>query len=270
MRVGCVAAVSLTVGAITAWALVGAWLSAHSAVTAAGPASLDELVILTASSLALAIAAWLCAGTLLELLSHVPGRIGRVAQRWSDRLTPALARRVAAFVLGVGVGVAGGPTQSVAAPRGSGSSVVASVADPGFLPAPSSSAPANPATPAVPADPGFAPAPPEAGFTPASPTVRPQPDPGLLAGRPHRTGQPGDPPLTGAHDDAQVVVHRGDSLWSIAARHLGPRATDAEIAAEWPRWFEANRSVIGDDPDRILPGQILRVPDAQPTASVNR
>jgi nucleoid-associated protein YgaU len=79
--------------------------------------------------------------------------------------------------------------------------------------------------------------------------VRPQPDPGLLGGRPT--------PAT----DSEVVVHRGDSLWSIAARHLGSRASDAEIAHAWPQWFHLNRDVIGNDPDVILPGQVLRIPD---------
>ncbi len=55
-------------------------------------------------------------------------------------------------------------------------------------------------------------------------------------------------------------MHRGDSLWSIAARHLGPGASDAEIARAWPAWFAENRDVVGDDPDLILPGQVLRPP----------
>jgi nucleoid-associated protein YgaU len=58
------------------------------------------------------------------------------------------------------------------------------------------------------------------------------------------------------------VVRRGDSLWSIAARHLGPGASDAEIAAQWPRWWHANRAVIGTDPDLILPGTRLIPPSS--------
>ena len=56
-------------------------------------------------------------------------------------------------------------------------------------------------------------------------------------------------------------MRRGDSLWSIAARHLGPDASDAEIARAWPAWFEANRDVVGDDPDLLRPGQVLRAPE---------
>ena len=58
----------------------------------------------------------------------------------------------------------------------------------------------------------------------------------------------------------QVAVNRGDTLWSIAAHRLGPKATSAEIDAEWHRWFAANRKVIGADADAIEPGQLLSPP----------
>jgi nucleoid-associated protein YgaU len=57
-----------------------------------------------------------------------------------------------------------------------------------------------------------------------------------------------------------VVVHRGDNLWSIAARHLGPSATAADIDAEWHRWYVANRDVIGADANLLHPGQRLACP----------
>lgn len=60
-------------------------------------------------------------------------------------------------------------------------------------------------------------------------------------------------------------VQRGDSLWRIAAATLadpGDRTpTSANIARFWPRIFEANRSLIGDDPNLILPGQHLTIPE---------
>ena len=61
----------------------------------------------------------------------------------------------------------------------------------------------------------------------------------------------------------RVVVRRGDTLWSVAARSLGPGATDAEVLAEWPRWYAANRDVIGPDPGLLLPGQQLQAPRSQ-------
>jgi nucleoid-associated protein YgaU len=49
------------------------------------------------------------------------------------------------------------------------------------------------------------------------------------------------------------VVRSGDSLSRIAKRHYG----NAKL---WPRIYEANRALIGDDPDLIQPGQSLVLP----------
>lgn len=57
-----------------------------------------------------------------------------------------------------------------------------------------------------------------------------------------------------------VIVHRGDSLWKLAARDLGPGADDAHVDAAWRRWYAANREVIGGDPNLIEPGQRLQSP----------
>lgn len=63
------------------------------------------------------------------------------------------------------------------------------------------------------------------------------------------------------HDHSRtVVVRRGDSLWSLAAAHLPGRPSDAQTARAWPRWYAANRAVVGADPDLIHPGQRLRAP----------
>jgi nucleoid-associated protein YgaU len=67
-----------------------------------------------------------------------------------------------------------------------------------------------------------------------------------------------------ARSATPVVVHRGDTLWAIAARRLPPTASAAAVAASWPRWYAVNRRVIGADPDLILPGQILRPPADRP------
>jgi resuscitation-promoting factor RpfA len=64
------------------------------------------------------------------------------------------------------------------------------------------------------------------------------------------------------------VVRRGDTLWDIAARHLGPGATAVDISREWPAWYDANRTVIGSDPGVIRPGEILSPPSAS-TAPVS-
>ena len=48
------------------------------------------------------------------------------------------------------------------------------------------------------------------------------------------------------------TVQEGDTLSHIAQRHYGR-------ASRWHAIFEANRDQL-DDPDRIYPGQVLRLP----------
>ncbi len=57
----------------------------------------------------------------------------------------------------------------------------------------------------------------------------------------------------------------GDTLWSIAADDLPAGSTDARIAARWHAIYAANRSLIGPDPDVIVPGQRLRLPGKDPS-----
>ena len=58
-----------------------------------------------------------------------------------------------------------------------------------------------------------------------------------------------------------VRVRPGDSLWSISRGLLPSGSDDARIAGAWHRLHSANHSRIGDDPDLILPGTRLVVPD---------
>lgn len=55
------------------------------------------------------------------------------------------------------------------------------------------------------------------------------------------------------------VVRPGDSLWSIADSHPEP-GTSGSVHERWQAIWQANRDVVGDDPDLILPGQALRLP----------
>ncbi|WP_022924164.1 LysM peptidoglycan-binding domain-containing protein [Serinicoccus marinus] len=90
---------------------------------------------------------------------------------------------------------------------------------------------------------------PTPGWTPTSgPTQPAHADVALVSGR--------------VADDLpdRHVVRRGDTLWDLAQRHLGADATAVQVAQEWPRWYAANRGVIGPDPDLLLPGQELVVP----------
>lgn len=245
-----------------------------------GPTNPPEALTLTAAALSTALLAWLCLSLALALVACLPGPPGNAARRVAERLTPATARHWAAFLLGVGLGGAVMPGSAVAGPasvsdfaRSPSMSAVAvpeprwataTTLGPGWSPSSAPVAPETRGAPGAPVEPastrrhtsrsgGSGGAPPDGpGWTPSRPSTRPIRTPDLL------TSNRGS--ATTADEDAALVVRRGDTLWDIAARHLGRDATDSAIAAEWPRWYEANRELIGADPDLILPGQRLRPP----------
>ena len=62
-----------------------------------------------------------------------------------------------------------------------------------------------------------------------------------------------------------VEVVSDDSLWRLADRQLAPDATDKDIQEAAAALYEANRTVIGPDPDLIQPGTRLTVPEGQGT-----
>lgn len=69
------------------------------------------------------------------------------------------------------------------------------------------------------------------------------------------SGQYGDPapaPSPQPSGSTYTVVE-GDTLWDIAATHLGD-------ATRWPEIYSLNQGVIGDNPDLIYPGQELQLP----------
>jgi nucleoid-associated protein YgaU len=178
--------------------------------------------------------------------------VGAVFERLAEFLTPRFARRLLSLTLGASVG-----TVALPAPV----AFATSTADAGDrqhgLPAPTPgySVSSHAVTTVTQAD--------DVGSTPAAPRPGWLPDRPPPAISPHqaRLLAPALRPTSTASDT--LTVRRGDTLWSIAAAHLGPGATDAEVAAEWPRWYEANRAVIGDDPDEIVPGQQLQTPLAE-------
>ena len=70
----------------------------------------------------------------------------------------------------------------------------------------------------------------------------------------------------GRHESVEGQTHAayrvqpGDSLWRIAAHHLGPEATTAQTAREVNRLWELNQQRIGTgNPDLIFPGQTLQM-----------
>ncbi|WP_432544427.1 LysM peptidoglycan-binding domain-containing protein [Kineococcus sp. SYSU DK002] len=164
---------------------------------------------------------WLALSVLVALVDEV--RVRRSPRR-AVRLTPGVpvvVRRLVALVVGVLVG----------------SSALSAVA----------------------AERGAAVHPPEAGWALSAP-VEPgwAPTPGLAAAPAAPAPVAGAPRPTAA--GAELVVHRGDSLWSLARLRCGPGADRAEVLAEQQRLYAANAEVIGEDPDVLRPGQVLRLP----------
>ena len=249
--------------------------AARALTTAPGPA--DPTAPLMA---ALALVAWACTGWLLLVVvttwgGHLPGVAGRRARSTAERLAPASLRALVRVAVGLSVasGVVGGPSAACAAP---------------VPPAPHAVFFDWPGTAATPVAVVFGP-----NVAPGRPAAHPTPTPGRPSATPSHstpshavpshvtsrapygaagnssvpspaatlspTGHPSAGSVTGtaARD---VVVHSGDSLWSLAQAHLGPTATPARVAQAWPTWWSANRSVIGDDPDLIHPGTHLLPP----------
>ncbi|WP_185908632.1 peptidoglycan DD-metalloendopeptidase family protein, partial [Streptomyces sp. WAC02707] len=66
------------------------------------------------------------------------------------------------------------------------------------------------------------------------------------------------PPATGQRSTTYEVMG-GDTLYGIARAQTGDGSSD-----NWRPLYEANRQVIGEDPDVIEPGQILRIPKPRP------
>jgi nucleoid-associated protein YgaU len=216
----------------------------QSIVDAQGVESVAITVVATLAWIALA---WLALAIVLVGAASAPGRLGTLATMVSAVLVPAATRRLIAAAIGVSLlSGAGAATAAPGAPPPPPTAISALDLD----------WPIGGTAPAT----GSSPTPP-AGTSPPS-TARPSTaSPG--AAPPGTTPPRGDSARDGAPGDAapdEVVVLRGDSLWAIAARHLGPGATDEQIAREWPRWWAANRHVVGADPDQIKPGQRLAPP----------
>jgi len=260
------------------------WAQA-SGPSPATPADLLALVFAGAGAL---LTAWLGLGFALAALAVLPGAAGAGFALLAERVAPAVVRRTVAFLLGTALTatLVQGPAAAANAPTPdprTGTSTSMSAPDPSLRPAavgpptvgsatvgpptttvlPGAASPASgptsrttsDATPPPAPDPSFRPTAGRPAYTPAAPAP---------ATAPPALGPLGSAPRAGTSVEEHVVVRRGDTLWDIAARHLGRSATTAEIAHEWPRWHATNRTLIGNDPDRLQPGQRLTPPTNTP------
>lgn len=258
----------------------GDWLRiAPSAFDDGMEPRVDVLLGLLASIIGLSVVAWWAVSATLAIVSALLAAAGahRASQR-TGALAPVFMRRLAMAVLGLSLVAApaanadglpdpawhaasseqGGAAARVpAGPRVTDSLTAGGTeAAEALTSPPASTSPVSPA-PLPSALPSRAATAPALAAAPASsqaawiPPIVPA-DPGLLIQRPKRE--------TAGSASEPVEVRPGDSLWSIVARHLGPGATDLEVAAAWPDWYDANEGVIGDSPHVIRPGQLLIPP----------
>ncbi|MFJ6418238.1 LysM peptidoglycan-binding domain-containing protein [Paeniglutamicibacter sp. NPDC091659] len=210
------------------------------------PDSLERLTGLALGLLGAVIMLWLLLGMLLALLATLSARLGH------RRLGAKIARLVPGFLARLGAAAIGGSlllatSAHAAEPRTPTAQHVAG----------QPTGPETTASPEPHGDPGDG-----AGTTPDESTVL---SPGWL---PHRISLPLQRLLGGGTRKSQeVVVRPGDTLWSIAARHLDPEATSGDIAESWPRWYAANRELIGPNPDRLAVGLVLTEPESLNTRS---
>jgi hypothetical protein len=78
-------------------------------------------------------------------------------------------------------------------------------------------------------------------------------------------GPPASRPPAASPDgiERRHLVTQGETLWEIAADSLSSPASDADIDRRWRDIWDANRAVVGPDPDLIHPGTTLHLPPAK-------
>ena len=251
------------IAALLGWAAgppFDAWRALVSVVVASrATPDFDQLLGSSAALAAWVGLSWLGVAVFLEAASVLPGAAGRGFAAVAAKSSPLLMRRIVQAAIGFSV-LAGPLTagSALAAGPSTNTSTSTQVDRPNSLAAPAltdtSAAPLTLDRPVT----AFIATPP--------PPVAKQSSAGsaaLVTGIAHRdSGEPGDRSTDG------YVVRRGDTLWDIAARHLGPGASAVDISRAWPAWYDANRAVIGPDPGVIRPGELLSAPSASmPPAS---
>ena len=254
-----------------------------------GPWRVDAVIELAVAAVGSLVAAWLAAGALLAAVCVVVRAAGaswRAGERLVHRCAPQVVRKalVLAVGAGIGLGVATGASAAAPEPAATASATVAATDaavrdDLGWAvttrSTPQTTTPPSTAARSTPTPQASSTSPAPSATTPstvATPAVEPARDQSENASagpaevtegtssQVTTTGYPTTAPALHGAVATTVVVAAGDNLWSIAARHLPPGAGDAQIAEEWPRWYDVNSGVIGADPGVIQPGQVLTVP----------
>lgn len=252
-RRGLVGLVVLAGALVAASAVLGArtWQVGSGLGTALFP--VEDIVELAAVSCGTVVAGWSGLHALVALACVLAGRRGRrwaAGERAVARHAPGVVRRLARAAAGAGLGIALATPTAMALPAhdpdgaGSGVTDAAVVLELGWQPTNVSADAAG-----------------DDGAPDRATGSRPAPERSTLVNRGMRTGTTREP---------LVVVEPGDTLWGIAADHLAappaggrsPRTAPSagEIASAVTRWHDANREVLGTNPDLIRPGTVLHQP----------
>jgi LysM repeat protein len=265
-----------------------------------GTATLDAAALAAASLVVWAMLGWALITAVLAAVARMPGRPGSMAAAALRRVAPAAMRKALIAGVGISLlagSTACGADRSprvgdAAAPGAVPVATAPQVMAAPRVPSSTRSTPARQSVPTSRTAPARQSSPARSAATPHAARAQPQPDPGPAAGsddldwpvhrpaadpnaplidldwptttRTRAAAEPTGPAAPARNAPAVVIVHTGDTLWALAERQLreagGAPVTDALIDADWRLWYAANRSVIGGDPDLILPGQQLRIP----------
>lgn len=204
----------------------------------------DEAVAAVAGLIVWLLAGWVALALTLSVLAAFAGSGAYACRHFAEAMLPRSLRSLlitataTSLIVGPVASAGASPAALLAGPTPPKAVATATVAV-----AAAAAAPIPwPVTSTAPGPPAIKPLPP----------AKPQ-GPGHQV-RPHPAAEP------------RVTVRPGDSLWLIAAHRLTESGTSAEaeqIAQAWPRWYQANRSSIGEDPDLIRPGLKLLAPPSE-------
>lgn len=250
-----------------------------------GSAVAESAILLVAAAVAWMLLVWLVVAAGIALLTRIPGIAGASAWWLLHLMTPRVMRTALLTVVGASMvtGIAACGTGQAAAsstPASSGAipgrdAVEGSALRPGQISGAGSAATAilHASSSRSRADQVDLDWPDRNAARPSSPHPTPggpvnldwptEKSPERSSGRlptPARAGPVAAPTTPTAA--TPVVVLRGDCLWSIAARHLPPGTGPAAVERAWRQWYSANSSIIGPDPNLVLPGQILLPPNS--------
>lgn len=239
----------------------------HSSSARQQSLSFEDQLGIVANTAGLIVVTWWALSFAIAVVAALLERRGRQrAAAAASRFSPAFMRRLALAAVGLqllAAPLATAATPPAAPPASPGPGVTAhsvqAAVPAAWTPTADSAHPQVPVRADAPATASPAPSPAAArvsgrlGLDPQWKPQGPVVEPGPLAARHLRAPEAETAPT-------EVTVRAGDSLWSLAAAALGPFASDLEVAMEWPRFYQANRAVIGENPDLLVPGQVLVLP----------